>query len=134
MPPNKELTADQRKQIVSQLLLLIKEGDPEQNLMRGALKEVANNFNVNPQTVKRIWERGHQSFADPTIAAFRASPLKNNCGRKQKYESEEVREAILLVLLHKRKTLRKLASSIRIPLGTLHQMKTDPLNNVIVPH
>ncbi len=80
MPPNKELTADQQKQIVSQLLLLVKVGDPEHKLMRGALKEVANTLSVHPQTVKRIWERARQSFADPTITAFRASPLKKNCG------------------------------------------------------
>ena len=46
MPPKKELTADQRKQIVSQLLLLVKEGEPEQKLMRGALTNVAKNFDV----------------------------------------------------------------------------------------
>jgi hypothetical protein len=70
MPCKKELTSDQRKQVVSQLLLLVKDGDPDQNLMRGVLKTVATNFNVTGPTVSKIWKRARQSFADPTIAAF----------------------------------------------------------------
>jgi hypothetical protein len=120
MPPKKELTADQRKQIVSQLLLLVKVGEPEQKLMRGALTDVAKNFDVTARMVGKIWKRAPQSFADPAIAAFWASPLKMNCGCKQKYNRDDVRDAILLVPLHKRKTLR--LSSIGIPLGTLHRI------------
>jgi hypothetical protein len=105
MPPKKELTADQRKQIVSQLLLLVKEGDPEQKLMHGALTDMAANFNVTARTVGKVGKRVRHSFTDPAIAAFRASPLHKNCGRKQKYDCQEVRAAILLVPLHKRKTL-----------------------------
>jgi hypothetical protein len=101
--------------------------------MRGALIDLAKNFNVTAQTARQIWKRARQSFADPTIAAFRASPLKKYCGRKQKYDRQEVPDAILLVSLHKRKTLRKLASSIGIPLMTVHRMKQDPLDNVIIP-
>ena len=42
----KNLTGGQVKQIVSQLLLLVKEGDENHSLKYGALKKVANNFNV----------------------------------------------------------------------------------------
>jgi hypothetical protein len=132
--PRRSWRQDQRKQIVSQLLLLVKEGGPEQKLVRGTLTDVAKNFNVTAQTVRMFWKRARQSFADPAIEAFRASPLKKNFGPKQKYNRDEVREAILLVPLHKRKTLRKLASSLGIPTSTVHRMKTDPLDNVIVPH
>jgi hypothetical protein len=51
-----------------------------------------------------------------------------------KYDREEVREAILLVPYHKRMNLRKLVSAIAIPLTTSHRMKTDPDDNVIIPH
>jgi hypothetical protein len=134
MPPKKELTSDQRKQIVSQLLLRVKQGHPDQKLMRGALSDVAKNFNVTGRTVGKIWKRARQSFADPTIASFRASPLKKNCGRKQKFDRDEVRDAIREVPLNKRNTLRRLALSIGLPLTTVHRMKEDPLDSVIVPH
>jgi hypothetical protein len=107
MPPKKELTTDQQNQVVSQLLLLVKEGEPEQKLVHGALTNVAKNFNVTARMVRKIWKRVCQSFAEPTIAAFCGSPLKKNCcGRKKKYDCEEVREAISLVPLHERKTLK----------------------------
>jgi hypothetical protein len=51
MPPKKELTADQSKQIVSQLLLLVKVGEPEQTLVRGALTDMSKNFNVTAHTM-----------------------------------------------------------------------------------
>jgi hypothetical protein len=41
-------------------------------------------------------------------------------------------EAILLVPMHRKRTLWKLASAIGIPLGTLHWMDED--DNVIAPH
>jgi hypothetical protein len=60
MPPEKELKADQPKQIVSKLLLLVKEGELEQKMVRGALTEVAKNFNVTAQMVRKIWKRVRQ--------------------------------------------------------------------------
>jgi hypothetical protein len=45
--------------------------------------------------VGKIWKRVHHSFADPAAAAFWASPLKKNCNQKQKYNHDEVQEAIL---------------------------------------
>jgi DNA-binding Xre family transcriptional regulator len=74
------------------------------------------------------------NYEDPTIGAFHASPLKKQCSRKQKYNQDDVREAILLVPTYQKRTLRKLASAIGIPLGTLHRMKNDKDDNVITPH
>ena len=133
MPPKPKLTSDERKQVVSQLLLLIKDGNQPPKLQQGALTTVANNFNVKPRTIGQIWKRAHQNFEDPSIGAFRASPLKKQCGRKQKYDCDEVRAAILLVPTHKKRTLHKLASAIGIPLGTLHRMKMED-DKVIAPH
>jgi hypothetical protein len=135
MPPKPDLTSDQRKQIVSQLLLLIKDGVAPPELKRGALKQVATNFNVQARTITTIWRRACQNYADPTIGTFSASPLKKkNCGRKQKYDRDEVRAAILLVPTHRRMSMRKLASAIGIGKTTMHRMKIDKEDNVIVPH
>jgi hypothetical protein len=135
MPPKPDLTSDQRKQIVSQLLLLIKDGVGPPELKRGALKQVADNFNVQARTITAIWRRACQNYADPTIGAFRASPLKkNNCGGKQKYDRDGVRAAILLVPTHRRKSLRKIASAIGVSKSTMHRMKIDKDDNVIIPH
>jgi hypothetical protein len=112
MPGKKELTSDQRKQIVSQLLLLVKEGHPEQKLVRGALTSIAKFFNVTAQMVGNVWKRARQSFVDPTVGSFRASPLKKNSGREQKYDHDEVRDAIVLVPYHKRINLHKLATQL----------------------
>jgi hypothetical protein len=89
-------------------------------LVRKALTSVAKTFNVTAQMVGNVWNRACQIFADPTVGAFQASPLKKKCGWKQKYDRDEVREAILLVPLHKRKTLHKLASTVGIMLMTSH--------------
>jgi hypothetical protein len=83
MPPKPELTSDQRKQVVSQLLLLIQDGDHPPKLKRGMLTMVANNFDMKPQTVGKIWKRAHLNYEDPSIGAFHASPCKSKCGWKQ---------------------------------------------------
>jgi hypothetical protein len=58
MPPKPELTSDQRKQVVSQLLLLIQDGDHPPKLKRGMLTTVANNFDVKAQMVGKNIEKG----------------------------------------------------------------------------
>jgi hypothetical protein len=115
MPPNPELTSDQRKHMVSKLLLLVKEDTLPLQLKWGGLISNADIFDVTSRTISKIWKRAPQSFEDPTIRAFRASPLKKRCGRHQKYNHNAVREAILEVPTHKRKTLRrKLAAAIGV--------------------
>jgi hypothetical protein len=74
------------------------------------------------------------NFKDPLIDPFHASPCKKKCGWKQKYNSDEVRAAILLVPIHRKRTLCKLASEIGIPLGILHCMKDGEHDNVIAPY
>jgi hypothetical protein len=44
---------DKRKQLISQLLLQIKPGHPQQKLHKGLLTNAANNFNVHPRTFKK---------------------------------------------------------------------------------
>jgi hypothetical protein len=52
----------------------------------------------------------------------------------QQYDCDAVREAILLVPTHQCKTLRMLATAIGIPKSTLHSMKQDKKDSVIVLH
>jgi DNA-binding Xre family transcriptional regulator len=134
MPPKPELSSNQRKMIVSELLLRLKPDDENKKLRRGALTEVANLFAINPRTTARIWKRARRSYQDPAIGAFRASPRKSNSGRKQKYDRDAVREAIALVPIEKRKTLRKLSAATGIPLSSLHAMKQDKEDSVILSH
>jgi hypothetical protein len=54
MPPKPELTSDQRSQVVSQLLLLVKDGSEPPKLKRGVLTSVANNFDVKPKMVGKF--------------------------------------------------------------------------------
>jgi hypothetical protein len=96
---------------------------------------VANNFNMKPRTVGKIWKRVPLNYEDPSVGAFCASPCKNKYGQKQKYNYDEVREAILLVVpKHRKRSLCKLASAIGIAFSTLHRMKQDKDDNVIAPH
>ena len=134
MPPKPELSSAQRRMVVSQLLARSKGEEENNKLKRGALTEVANLFAVNPRTIARIWKRARLSFEDPDIGAFRASPRKDRGGRMQQHDRDAIREAILLVPTHQRRTLRTLASAIGIPLSTLHSLKQDKTDSVILSH
>jgi hypothetical protein len=46
MPPKPELSSDQRKQVVSQLLLLLEDGNQPPKLKRSVLTTVANIFQL----------------------------------------------------------------------------------------
>jgi hypothetical protein len=80
----KDLTHEQRREIVRHLLLEVKEGAENFELRRGAQKDVAGRFGVVPTTVMRIWDRARLSLGDDALGDFQASPLrKGRCGRPQ---------------------------------------------------
>jgi hypothetical protein len=55
MPPKPELTGDQRKQKVSQLLLQVKDGNqPAVEVKWGALIYMANVFDVTSRSIPKI--------------------------------------------------------------------------------
>jgi hypothetical protein len=114
--------------------LLVKEGELEQKLVRGALTDVAKKFQCDHMNDQKNMEKGAPKFHIFSNYGLPGKSSEEDCSQKQKYNRDEAREAILLVPLHMRKTLRKLASSIGILVSTVHRMKTDPLDNVIVPH
>jgi hypothetical protein len=121
----KELTGDQCNQIVSRLLFELQKHGNDGNFARGTLTAVAQDFHVCQKTIRRIWKRAVANFHDPDIRQYRASPQKRNCGRPRKWNHTDVREAVKLVPLAKRGTIRTLATALGIPKSTLHAMKCD---------
>ncbi len=62
MPPKPELSSDQRRMIVSQLLVRTQDYNENKKLRCGALTEVANLFAVHLRTIARIWKRQGTPF------------------------------------------------------------------------
>ena len=78
------LTACERKQIVSTLLFEAKDGNLMGKLRHGAITAIANTYNVHRQTIRKIWERARENFRNEDVRAFTASPRrKGNCNRKK---------------------------------------------------
>ena len=129
----KYLTCEQRTQIVSRMLWELQNHGVDGKFARGTITAVAVEFHVCPQTIRRIWARAVANFGDPDIRRFSASPQKlNKCGRSKKWNHDEVREAVKLVPLFQRRTIRDLAFALGIPKSTLHAMKCDKDDPVIV--
>jgi hypothetical protein len=72
----RDLTSEQRRNIVNMLLLAVKPGDAEMNLQRGAIKSCADTYNVNRFTIRKVWQRALENFRNPDIRAFISSPQK----------------------------------------------------------
>ena len=130
----KDLTSDQRKQIISELIDNAEKKDGEYRLKRGALAQVAKIFDTHATTISRIWETAKNNRNDPNVRAFRATPKKKGrCGKWRKWDREEVRQRIKDAPTHLRRSLRKLATATGIPKSTLHNMK-EKEDDVIRPH
>ena len=129
----KELTRDQCTQIASRLLFELQNHGADGKFARGTITAVAQNFHVCQQTIRNVWKRAVANFQDPDIRQFRASPQKRNCGRPRKGNHDDVREAVKLVPLFQRGTIRTLASALGIPKSTLHDMKCDKDDPVVIP-
>lgn len=128
------LTACERKQIVSTLLFEAKDGNLLGKLRHGAITAIANTYNVHRQTIRKIWERARENFANAEVRAFTASPRKKgNSGRKKKWNHQEVRDAVREIPFHQKRSLRDLAVNLAIPLTSLHRMKCDRDDPVIMP-
>ena len=128
----KNLTSEQTREIVSTLLWELKDSTIEGKFRRGVVSAVANTFHVHETTIRRIWARALANFHDPNIRAFRASPQKKKCGRKKKWNHDEVREAVKEIPLHRKRTLRDLAAALGMPLTSLFRMKNGR-DRVIMP-
>jgi hypothetical protein len=131
---NRELTSDERKQIVSRLLTEAQNGGELGKFPRGTITAVAADFHVSSKTLRRVWARAQENYADPTVRQYQASPRKKrNCGRKKKWDPEAIKEAIKDIPLFRRRTIRDLAAALGIPKSTLFDLKNDNDNPVIMP-
>jgi hypothetical protein len=64
----KNVTSDERKQIVSKLLTLLGQSDGDRmKFHHGTMKAVAAKFHVHPRTLKRVWARAQSNYINPTV-------------------------------------------------------------------
>jgi hypothetical protein len=62
------------------------------------------------------------------IRQFCSSPKKKNCGRPKLWNHDEVREAVKLVPLYQRRSIRDLAAALGMPKSTLHETNKKRTN------
>ena len=130
----RNLSSEERRDIVSTLLLTVKPGDPEMKLARGAIKSCADAYGVDRSTIRKVWQRALANYLNPDIRAFRSSPQrKGKCGRPNKWIRDDVREAVKDLPLHQKRTIRSIASALEIPKTTIFRMKESKLDTVIMP-
>ena len=123
------LTDNERKQIVSRLMVGCKWEDGSPILKTGRIAEVAKIFDRDASTVSRIWKRAETNFHNG--GALTASPKKKP-GRPKLYNADEIGESIQSIPSNKRRTLRLLGNELGMSAATLCRMKN--IDNVIVPH
>ena len=121
----KELTRDQCIQIVSRLLFELQTHGVDGKFARGTITAIAIEFHVCSKTIRRVWKRADEIFRNPDIRQFRPSPRKRNCGCPRKWNHGDVYEVVTLIPLFQRGTIRTLATALSIPKSTLHVMKCD---------
>ena len=85
-------------------------------------------------TIRNVWQRALANFRNPAIQSFISSPQKiGNCGRKQKWNRDEVRATVKEIPLSQKRSIRSLAYALGMPKSTLFRMKQDKLESVIMP-
>jgi hypothetical protein len=126
------LTSQQRRDIVQALLLMVVPGDVEFKLMLGAIKSVSETFHVYRKTIRKVWQRALANFHNPDIKSLISSPKKNS-GRPQQWIRQDVRDAVSLLPLNQRRTIRSIASALEIPLSSVFRMRRNPNDVVIMP-
>ena len=72
----KDWIGRQRQDAISFLLWEVKDHGPTMKFQKGVLTTVASEFCVSHNTIRRIWKRAVESFNDPDVKQFRASPQK----------------------------------------------------------
>ena len=108
----RELTDVQRNAILQALL----QRSENRILKHGAVKDIAQQFDVGRNTVGRIWKRGIESL-DKGNNAMDASSRKKSCGRKKKSYSLD---QYTTIPLNQRGTVRSAAAAAGIPKSTFH--------------
>ena len=116
VPHKPELSNAERNAIVQALL---QRCNGEFVLERGAVNSVANEFNVNRNTIGRIWKRGIESMNNGNVS-MDVSSKKKDCGRKAKSFENELRN-YPTIPLNQRGTLRSAAAASEIPKTSLYR-------------
>ena len=93
----RELTGEERQQIVSRLLFEMQNSSVDGKFLRDTLTVVAGEFHVTLRTMSRVWAHAQENFQNPDILQFRSSPRKKKCGRHKKWNHDEIREAVALI-------------------------------------
>ena len=71
----KNVTMDERKQIVSKVLKLGQSDGDRMEFPHGTIKAVAAEFHVHSRTLsRRVWARAQSNYSDPTVRQYDASP------------------------------------------------------------
>jgi hypothetical protein len=117
-------SADTIKAIISFLLVRSDKVNGEMVPARGAQSEAAKHFGLATSNISRYWNQAKKNYNNPTIQAYRASPLKRGKkeGEGQRWDREEVADLIRGLRAHERRTIRAIASATGIPPTTIHRM------------
>ena len=113
-PKRKVLSNEKRAAIVQALLECL----TNKVLKRGAINEVARQFDVNRAAIRRVWRRAIESLTDGNVLSD-ASSKKSNCGRKKKNLQQQI-SSISDTPLNQRGTMRSTSAALGIPVATLH--------------
>ncbi len=79
-------------------------------------------FGRVPSRILRI-----QTFVDFALV------LRKNCGQPKLWNHDEICEAVKLVPLYQRRSIRDLAAALGMPKSILHCLKCDKDNPAIIP-
>jgi len=135
----KNLSSDERQAIISSLLLKVKDEGGARKLERGAINAAAEAFHVHRNTIRAIWDRARANFDNHMVVSFVSeSRKKTTCGRKIKWNREDMKNAVKELPLHQRRSIRDLAVGLAIPKSTVwHIMRLEPrekkIQSIILP-
>jgi hypothetical protein len=111
---------------------MVVHGDVELKLMVGAIKSVSESFHVDQKIVRH--QQALVNFNNPDIKSLISSPKKKgNSGCPQQWICQVVRDAVSLLPLNQRRTIRSIASSLEILNSSVLRMRRDLKDVVIMP-
>jgi hypothetical protein len=115
------LTEQERKRIIAQLMIgcICVDGLPK--LDRKAISRVAKDFDKNVCTVRRLWNRAKQNFSQ---FGKLTSTLRKSIGRPRVYDPLEVARALEKVPTQKRRSIRSLSAALGISSTAVYKLKT----------
>jgi hypothetical protein len=138
----KDLTLDQIQYVIDQHIRNLKTDEDGNDVIDGKLKvksfvagQLAIKIDCHKSTIYRVWARALEGYYKDDTNCFKATPLKKkNCGRKQKYNRDDLVSEIKELPFRKRRTFRKLATALGMPVSTVHHIYKDKRRpNVITP-